>query len=309
MAEMAPTIVRMGGYQGARSVHTRAGRVLAHAFLERAGNGYRFDFREDVTALRRPSLDLFDMVSGGEVDLCYFASSYLAHAVPDLSVFDLPFRITSREEIQRKLGGALGSRLAAAVARDTAFVSLGYWDNGLRHLSNGVRPIRRPEDCRGLSIRTMNSALHQATFRALGFAPRFIDVKDFRQAMRTGAVDAQENPLTNMIDFKVHETHRYLTMTGHLCGVTLVLGNRARILTWPKRARDALHEAVAVATEAQHRFAAEEDVGRLADLAAAEVQVIGTDDFDRAAFVEATAEVVATHSARIDPVVMRIAGG
>jgi TRAP-type transport system periplasmic protein len=185
-------------------------------------------------------------------------------------------------------------------------VSLGYWDNGLRHLSNGVRPIRRPEDCRGLSIRMMNSALHQATFRALGFAPRLIDVKDFPQAMRTGAVDAQENPLTNMVNFKVHETHRYLTLTGHLYGVTLVLGNRARIASWPKQARDALHEALALATEAQRRFAVEEDVARLADLAAAGVQVVGADDFDRAAFVAATAEVVATHSAAIDPEVLRI---
>ena len=303
---MAQTIVRMGGYQGPRSVHTRAARILGREFLERAGDGYRFDFRADVTVLGRPSIDLFDMVAAGELDLCYFASSYLAHEVPDLAVFDLPFRIASREEIYRKLDGGLGSRLAEAVTRDTAFVSLGYWDNGFRHLSNRVRPIRRPDDCRGLSIRTMDSAVHQATFRALGFAPRFVDVKDFPEAVRTGAVDAQENPLTNMVNFKVHETHRYLTMTGHFYGVTLVLGNRDRIASWPKRARGALHEAAAVATKAQRRFAAEEDVARLADFVAAGVQVIGTDEFDRAAFVAATAEVVATQSTAIDPEVLRI---
>ena len=43
MAEMGQTIVRMGGYQGARSVHTRAGRILGRAFLERAGDEYCFD--------------------------------------------------------------------------------------------------------------------------------------------------------------------------------------------------------------------------------------------------------------------------
>jgi TRAP-type transport system periplasmic protein len=306
---MARAIIRMGGYQGARSVHTRAGRILAREFLERVGDGYRFEFCEDVTILGRRSTDLFGMVAGGELDLCYFASSYLTHDVTDLAVFDLPFWITSREEIYPKLCGALGRRLAEAIARDTVFVSLGFWDNGFRHLSNGMRPIRRPGDCRGLSIRTMNSAVHQATFRALGFVPRFIDVEDFAEAVRTGAVDAQENPLTNIVNFKVHETHRYLTMTGHFYGVTLVLGNRARIASWPKRARDALYAAVAVATEAQHRFAAEEDVARLADLAAAEVQVIGIDEFDRAAFVEATAEVVATQSTAIHPEVMRIARG
>ncbi len=304
---MAETIVRMGGYQGARSVHTRAGRILGREFLERTGPEFAFDFREDVTALGRPSTDLFGMVEGDELDLCHFASSYLAHRVPDLAVFDLPFRITSREDIYPKLDGALGRRLAEAVAQNTGFVLLGFWDNGFRHLSNRLRPIRRPEDCKGLSIRTMNSAIHQAAFRALGFEPRFIDVKDFPEAVRSGAVDAQDNPLTNIVNFKVHETHRHVTMTGHFYGVTLVLGNRARIESLPPRARDALHEAVAVATQAQRGFAAEEDSACLAVLAEAGVEVIGGDDVDKAAFRTAMEEIVAQQSAAIDPAVMAAA--
>ena len=270
---MAQTIVRMGGYQGARSVHTRAGRILGREFLERAGDGYRFDFREDVTALGRPSIDLFAHGRRRRAGPLLFRVELSGCIdVPDLAVFDLPFRITSREEIYPKLDGALGSRLAEAIAENTGFVRSDIGTTVFATSPTAVRPIRRPEDCRGLSIRTMNSAVHQATFRALGFEPRFIDVKDFPAAVRTGAVDAQENPLTNIVNFKVHETHRYVTMTGHFYGVTLVLGNRARIESWPKRARDALHEAVAVATEAQRRFAAEEDVARLADLAAAGVR-------------------------------------
>ena len=108
------TIVRMGGYQGARSVHTRAGCILGREFLERAGDGYRFDFREDVTVLGRPSIDLFDMVEGDELDLCYFASSYLAHACPISRSSTCPSGSRSREEIYPKLDGALGSRLAEA---------------------------------------------------------------------------------------------------------------------------------------------------------------------------------------------------
>ena len=115
--------------------------------------------------------------------------------------------------------------------------------------------------------------------------------------------------LRTSVNLNVHEHHLYLTMTGHFHGVTLVLGNRDRIASWPTRARDALHQAVTVATQAQHRFAAEEDGARLADLVAAGVQVIDADAFDRAAFVESTAEVVATQSTAIDPEVMRIVRG
>jgi C4-dicarboxylate-binding protein DctP len=275
----------------------------------RAGDGVQFDFCEDVTTLGRKSIDLFDMVEREELDLCHFASSYLAHRVPGLAIFDLPFQTTSRKEIYPKLDGALGRLLAQEVAKKTGFVLLGFWDNGFRHLTNRLRQIRRPEDCRGLSIRTMNSAIHQATFRALGFEPRFIDVRDFPEAVRSGAVDAQENPLTNTVNFRIHETHRHVTTTGHFYGVTLVLGNRARIEGWPAPVREALRDAVAAATQAQRRFAQEEDAVCLKALAQAGVEVIGGEGFDREAFVTATKAVAAEQAGAIDPDVLALARG
>jgi C4-dicarboxylate-binding protein DctP len=304
---MTERTLRMGGYQGPPSVHTRAGRILGREFLTRAGEAWRFEFRENVTAEGRPSMDLFDMVEGDELDICYFASSYQAHRVPDLAVFDLPFTIDSREDIYEKLDGKLGRLIAERIAENTGFLLLGYWDNGFRHFSNRMRAMRAPEDCAGLSIRTMNSAVHQATFRALGFEPRFIDVKDFPQAVRTGAVDAQENPLTNTVNFKVHETHPHLTMTGHFHGVTLVLGNRARIESWPKAIREALREAVAIATQAQRGFALKEDHDCLKVLAQAGVEVLKAEEFDRDAFVAATARVVAEESGKISSDVLKLA--
>lgn len=298
---MADTIVRMGGYQGPPSVHTRAGHILGRELVERASGGFRFDFRENVTALGRDSMDLFDMVEGDELDICYFAASYLAHRVPNIAVFDLPFQIAERDDIYPRLDGALGERLAEDIASRTGYLLLGYWDNGFRHFTNRLRPIRRPEDCKGLRIRTMNSAAHQAVFGALGFLPKFIDVKDFPAAVRAHEVDAQENPLTNTVNFKVHETHPFLTMTGHFYGVTLVLGNRERIERWPERARQALKEAVGIATKAQRGFAVEEDKTCLHVLAAAGTGVIGPGDFDRAAFVEATRGVVAREAAAVEP--------
>jgi|HigsolmetaAR203D_1030402.scaffolds.fasta_scaffold00329_12 C4-dicarboxylate-binding protein DctP len=303
---MTDTVVRMGGYQGPPSVHTRAGHILGREFTRRAGEGWSFAFTENVTALSRPATDLFGMVEGDELDICYFASSYLARRVPDLAVFDLPFQIESREHVYRQLDGALGRRLADAVARNTGYLLLGFWDNGFRHFTNAVRPILRPEDCRGLSIRTMNSALHQATFRALGFEPRYIDVKDYPEAVRTRRVDAQENPLTNTVNFGVHETHPFLTMTGHFYGLTVVLGNRERISRWPPHVREALSQAMAVATEAQRGFAAEEDRICRRTLEDAGVAVTGPDAFDRPAFEAAVAPLVAREAAAIDPEIIAL---
>ncbi len=301
---MAPSVeLRMGGYQGAKSVHTRAGHILGTEWQRRIPDG-GFAFEEDVTKRGRPSIALFDMVEGDELDLCYFASSYLVHRVPNLAIFDLPFEITDRASIYAKLDGALGRAIADDVARRTGFVVLGYWDNGFRHFSNRLRPLRTPADCRGLTIRTMNSAVHQKSFAALGFEPTFIDVKDFPDAVRSGTVDAQENPLTNTVNFKVHESHPYVTMTGHFYGVALVLGNAAQLAALPAAARAALDGAMVEATAAQRGFAAEDDIVCLQALRTAGVEVLEPGSFDREAFARATADVVKSEAAALDPQIL-----
>jgi TRAP-type C4-dicarboxylate transport system substrate-binding protein len=127
---MEGDVIRMGGYQGPASVHNRAAYVLGKGLSERTHGENTLTLIEDVTKLGRNSLDLFDMVEGNELDLCYFASSYLVHRVPNLAVFDLPFAIESREKIYDLLDNGLGEEIKADVAKRTGFVVLGFWDNG-----------------------------------------------------------------------------------------------------------------------------------------------------------------------------------
>jgi C4-dicarboxylate-binding protein DctP len=116
-------------------------------------------------------------------------------------------------------------------------------------------------------------------------------VKELAAAVRDGRVDAQENPLTNILNFDLHQTHRFLTLTNHFFGVALVLCNRARLERWPDDVRAAVPEAIAEATAAQRRFAAEDDESCLATLRADGVEIIGADAFDRAAFLAAVADL------------------
>jgi TRAP-type C4-dicarboxylate transport system substrate-binding protein len=291
--------LRAGGYQGAASVHTRALGVLADSL--NAADAFSVEVTANVTVLGRNATDLFAMTETGELELCYFASSYLADRVPGLAALDLPFRFTDRTAMAAALDGPFGKALAREVAERTGFAVLAWWDNGFRHFTNRVRPLRHPRDCAGLTIRTMDSALHQASFRALGFIPRYIDVKDYPAAVRSGAVDAQENPLTNTVNFGVPETHKFLTLSGHLCGVTVVLANAAWVAGLIPARHAALTTAIKAATLAQRGFAAVEDDRCLEVIRAAGVEVLGPGDFDRAAFAAAAAEVAAEASARLDP--------
>ena len=224
------------------------------------------------------------MVESGELDGCYFASSYLAARVPALGAFDQPFQAGAREEVFAGLDGDAGTALAEQVAAATAYRVLGWWDNGIRHISNAVRPIRTPADCVGLRLRTLDNAQHQAAFRRLGFQPMFIDVADLPRAVAERTVDAQENPLTNLVNFNIHAHHRHVSLTGHLLGIALLLVNRARYDALPDEPRRMLDAAAGESEARQRALAIAEDAECLRLLADAGVTVIGPDAIDLQGF-------------------------
>ena len=276
--------LRIAGYQDARSVHTRAMRVLEASLKTKLGDGIAVEFEENIATRGRKVTDLLDLVESGELDLCYFSSSYVTARVPTLGVFDIPFAMTDRNRTRTLLQGALGERLASDVAARTAYKVLGFWDNGPRHISNRLRAIRMPADCKGIRIRTLPSAGHHATYRALGMEPVTIDIRDFVEAIASEKVDAQENPLTNVRQFGLQKYHRHVTMTAHFHGIALLLCNAKMLDTCAPALRDALAQAASLATRAQWDFATEDERESRAALEAEGVAIVDLDDAGRAAF-------------------------
>ncbi len=298
------TRLRFGGYQPERSVHTRAARALDVALREQSAGGLGLDIAAQITSTGRLASDLLAMTESGELDLCYFASSYLAGRIPALGVLDLPFEGADRAAIWRRLDGEAGRLIKDSVARSSDYELLAFWDNGVRHISNRVRPVLHPSDCAGLSIRTLDNAFHKAIFAALGFVPRFIDVKDLGEEVRSRTIDAQENPLTNLVNFDIHKTHRFVSLTGHFFGIALLLGNRAALGQLDRANRAALDHSISRATQIQRELAAAEDCECLRLLEADGVDLVTAGQIDHVAFRACVADVVATETCRLDPVLL-----
>jgi TRAP-type C4-dicarboxylate transport system substrate-binding protein len=292
--------VRLAGYQGDASILTAALRQLGQA-LDASGWGLPVTLEADVTAAGEKATALFASVERGERQIGYMASSYLAERVPALGVLDLPFSVSDRSAALAALDGDAGALLSEAVARDSGFHVLAFWDNGFRHVSNGVRPIRSPADCAGLVIRTLDSALYRAVLDALGFRAITTDVKDLVRAVESGAVQAQENPLTNLVSFGLWRHHRHVSLTGHFFGVLLLVCPMAWFerLTLPQRA--ALKRAVASATVTQRALAAAQDMSALAQLREHGVEVLGPGQIDLPAMRAATASLAAKQRRALPP--------
>ncbi len=287
--------VCLAGYQGPKSILTASLEALATQLAPQFGVG-NLRLEGNVTAQGETAASLFASVDSGSRQICYIATGYLAARVPELAALDLPFTVRDRAVALAALDGSAGAVLTAAIESRTGYKVLGFWDNGFRHLTNGVRPIRSPADCVGLSIRTLDSAIYREALAALGFLPRSIDVKDLVRVIETREVDAQENPLTNYVNFDLFQYHPYVSLTGHFFGVLVLVCNRDWFSSLLPQQQATLMEGAAHATRVQRQKAASEDPSLTSLLKLKGVQILQPAELDLEAMKRATQSIVERES-------------
>lgn len=294
-------VIKFGGYQEPASIHNRAAARFGELLEERLGDDVAFELIGSILKLGRPSGDLVPMVERGELSFCYMSTVRFSRAAPELQLLELPFVVHERAAAFGALDGEYGETARQRISDTTPCRLLGYWDNGFRHLSTRVRPIRSPEDCQGIRIRTQMSDLHGEVFRALGFEPIAADVKEFVDQIGGERFQAQDNPLTNIYNFGVHHHHRYITLSAHFWGASALVCNAAHYRGWPRNVQAAVDAAAREATAYQRKLAAAEDAQILSKLDPAANEVIQLSDDERAAFMRAVQPVLDKYRRQLDP--------
>jgi len=296
---MNPLVLKFGGYQEPASIHNQAAGRFGELLKKSLGDRIRFELIGSILKIGRGSGELVPMVESGELTFCYMSTVRFSKAAPELQLLELPFVVKDRATVFKALDGELGETARRRIDSGTKCRLLGYWDNGFRYLSNRVHPIRRPEDCRGIRIRTQMSDLHGEVFRALGFEPIKSDIKEFVEQVGGDRFQAQDNPLTNIYNFGVHNHHRYITLTAHFWGSSAFVCNAAQYLGWPKDVQDAVTAAAKEATACQRQLAAVEDAEIMKKLDPAKNEVIDLTDAERGAFRKAVQPVLDKYRERL----------
>jgi tripartite ATP-independent transporter DctP family solute receptor len=297
--KMRPTRIRFGGYQPPTSVHNQAAEILGHQLTAQLGDAVHFELDGNIVESGHKAADLLTLVESGDLDMCYFSTSYLAERVPEFAIFDLPFMIDQRTKAYAAMDGPLGKLLAEKVSRSTGYHVLGLWDNGFRHLSNKHRPIRTPADIQGMSIRTLFSDLHAEVFGLLGFNPIALDVKELLSGVQSGEVEAQENPLTNYYKFGIYQYHPFITLSSHFFGVAALLCHKESYDSWSLEFKAALTIAAEKATQEQRRLAEAEDKEILEKIMAEKVNIVVLEREERTGFKDAVAPILEEQRQRL----------
>ncbi len=150
----------------------------------------------------------------GSVDLA-LPSSIMSSRVPEFGVFDMPHLVDDRDHMKRIERDIVWPDLVP-LARERGYEILAVWENGFRHITNNVRPIRTPKDLAGIKLRTPAGEWRVKMFRAWGANPTPLPLSETFVALQTGVVDGQENPLAQIYASKLHEVQKFLSLTRHI---------------------------------------------------------------------------------------------
>ncbi|WP_022663810.1 TRAP transporter substrate-binding protein DctP [Desulfospira joergensenii] len=190
-----------------------------------------------------------EQVQSGTLQIATLTTAVLQNFVPQCSVLDMPFIFPDRKTAYATLDDPEVQEKIFAYFPKKGFTAIGWTENEIRDFTNNQRPVRTPEDIKGLKVRVMNSPAYLDTFKQLGASPVAIPFPETYNALQTGVIDAQENPLLTSILMKFTEVTQYVTKTQHCLTECIIVVSPDYWATLSKADRRIFREAAKLAIE------------------------------------------------------------
>ncbi|MDC1398848.1 TRAP transporter substrate-binding protein [Octadecabacter sp.] len=285
--------IRLGGYGPETTAFSRSLKYIGERLEAQFGDRVDVKYVFNIMDLGYRGEDILWLVESGLLTVGYQSSSYLTDRVSQLGFVDLPFLFESNEQARSAIDGALGKYLTGEIEAECNYRILGYFENGFRHISNRLRPVRVPADLSGMKIRVLPSDVQAKTFALLGADPQRMDLTEAIAGVVDGSLDAQENPLANTVTYGVHKHHKYHTLSNHFYISRPIFAHRESVDAWPEDLRRAMYEITKDAIEFQRKLSEQEAETSYAAIEAEGGELIALSPEDRMAFVAAVEHQIA----------------
>ena len=176
------------------------------------------------------------MVSGAMAKVCKVAD-----------VLNIPYTFASATIAWDVLDGPFGKELADYCLQKTGLRTLAYGETGFRNFTNNVREIKSPADMAGLKFRVQPIPLYVEMVKGLGGEPTPIAWSELPNALSTGVVDGQENPVGVIYNNKLHKLQKYLVLDGHVYAADFILINDDFFQSLPENDQAIISKAARIA--------------------------------------------------------------
>lgn len=156
---------------------------------------------------------LLQMVQNGTIAFTKVSAAPLTSFAPDYKLLSLPYLYKSDTQYHQVLDGPIGEKILAS-SKDSGFIGLAFLDAGSRSFYTS-KPIRTPDDLKGLKIRVQNSSVSIDTIKALGGTPVPLPYGELYSAMQQGVVDGAENNIPSYYSSRHYEVEKVYSYDKH----------------------------------------------------------------------------------------------
>ena len=254
-AQSADVVIKLGHIAEPTNPYGQGAEYFAKLVAEKS-NG-EIEIKVFPSSQLGAQKELIEGLIYGTVDMTLTGTAELGTFQPQVALFDMPFLFKDRDHAYRALD-SVGMELGKAL-EPKGIKLLGYMENGIRHLTNNIRPVESPADMKGLKIRVMNNPVYIEMVKALGASPTPMSFAELYSALQQGTVDGQENPSAHIFTKRFFEVQKYASLTGHAYAPEPVL---ISMITWNKLSdaqRAIIQEAATEAIAWQRQLCIEQD--------------------------------------------------
>lgn len=278
----AQTVLKIG-YTPAKDSHYWVGATTFCSEVEKGTQG-RYKCQQFPSSALGGEREQIEAVQLGTQDAVITSTGPVGNFVPEIKVVDIPFLFRDYAHARTVFDGPIGQDMLTKFS-SKGLIALAWTENGFRHITNSKHPITKPEDTRGLKVRTMENKVHMDGYRTFGMQPTPMAFPEVFGALQQGAVDGQENPIPVILSAKFSQVQKHLSLTGHVYSPALLLISPK---VWNKLSdadKKVFTEAARTSAVAQRKKVDEDDANGIATLEREGMKVVR--NVDKAAFQEA----------------------
>ena len=201
----------------------------------------------------------------GTIEMGTLSSGTVPGFFAPAMVFDIPYLFSSAPLAWEVFDGWFGREFSEAMRKQTGVRILSITENGFRNFTAN-KPLRKPEDLKGLKIRTMENPAHIAMMKAFGADPTPISFGELYMALQQKVVDGEENPIVLIHDMKFYEVQKYLIMDGHIYNPLFVFINDKFFNSLSVSQRNIIQDAAKLLATAHNGFSQRQNIMGIDDL-------------------------------------------
>ena len=254
-------------YQGLETFKERvAEKTDDKVVIEIYGNGALGD-DSDVLEQAKVGANVAVLVDAGR----------LAEMVPDIGILSAPYIVENYEEANKVAQSDLFKEWSDKLATEHNLQILSFnWYQGDRHFLTNKK-IEKPEDLKGLKIRTPGAAVWTETISAMGASPAGMAFSEVYPGIQQGVIDGAEAQHPASFGANLHEVVKYISKTGHFQLITGVVAGADWMAGLPEEYQTIVYEEAQKAGEEASQNTIEQRAVFESKMEAAGVEIVEVD--------------------------------